>query len=95
MENKNKVSPWTKMKIVFATLLALFVLILIIQNWSAVEMSLVFKKYQVPLAIIIVISLFTGYIWGTISSYRSHRKSQRFMKDELTKLKKIATEAKK
>lgn len=79
MENtqqQEKVSTWKKIKIVFATLLAIFIIILIFQNWNAISISLVFKTINTPLPVIIVIALVTGYIWGTFSSYGKMRRRE-------------------
>lgn len=81
MENtqqpQEKVSLWQKVKIVLATVLAIFILILIIQNWNDISISLVFKTVSTPLPVIIVISLITGYIWGTVSAYQKSRRKNR------------------
>lgn len=78
MENntpQNNVSLWNKIKIAFGTLLVLFVLTLIICNWFDVPLNLVFKTIDVPFAVIVILSLFTGYIWGTIATHRRMSKS--------------------
>lgn len=74
---QERVSLWQKVKIVFATILAIFILILIVQNWNDITISLVFKTVSTPLPVIIVISLITGYIWGTVSAYQKNRRKNR------------------
>ena len=54
---QEKVSLWQKVKIVFATMLAIFILVLIVQNWNDITVSLIFKTVSTPLPVIIVISL--------------------------------------
>lgn len=77
MENtQEKVSFCTKIKIVLVTLLTLFIVLLIVQNWNDVPINLVFKTVSLPLPVIILISLLTGYIWGTIASYRSYKRKE-------------------
>lgn len=80
MENPQQpqegISFWQKAKIVFATILAIFIIILIVLNWNDISIRLVFKTIATPLPVIIVISLFTGYIWGTISAYRSQKRRE-------------------
>ncbi len=71
---QDNVSLWKKIKIIFATLLALFILILIVQNWNDININLVFGAVFVPLPLIIVVSLITGYLWGTFSSYKKTRR---------------------
>lgn len=74
---QEKVSLWQKVKIVFATMLAIFILVLIVQNWNDITVSLIFKTVSTPLPVIIVISLITGYIWGTVSAYQKNRRKNR------------------
>jgi uncharacterized integral membrane protein len=71
------VSLWQKVKIVFATILAIFILILVVQNWNEVSISLVFKTVNTPMPVIIIISLVTGFIWGTVSAYQKNRRKNR------------------
>lgn len=80
--NQVKVSLWSKIKIVFATLLSLFILLIIIKNWYNVDLDLVFKTLSTPLTLIIIISLVTGYIWGTMISYRRYTKNKKVEKRE-------------
>lgn len=74
---QEKVSLWEKIKIVFATMLAIFILVLIILNWNEISIRLVFKTFSIPLPVIIVISLVTGYIWGTVSAYQKNRRKKK------------------
>lgn len=78
--NKAKTSLWSKIKIVFATLLSLFILLVIIKNWYNVDLDLVFKSISTPLTVIILISIVTGYIWGTMISYRRYTRSKKSYK---------------
>lgn len=68
------ISLWKKIKIVAATLLGLFIIALIIQNWNDITINLVFGAVLIPLPLIIVISLLTGYLWGSFSSYKKMNK---------------------
>ncbi len=79
MENnqQEKISLWNKIKIGFATLLIFFIIVLIFQNWITVPLNLILKTFNTPLAVLIVISLVTGYFWGTISAYRKYSKTER------------------
>ncbi|MCO5260967.1 MAG: hypothetical protein M9916_12560 [Crocinitomicaceae bacterium] len=81
MENEkqigHKISFWSKVKIVFATLLTVFIILIIIKNWYSVEVNLVFKAYSFPLTIIIALSIVTGYIWGNLAANRKNRKKEK------------------
>lgn len=68
------ITLWQKVKIVLGTALAIFIIVLIVQNWNSIELNLVFRTFSTPLPILIVICLITGYIWGTFSAYRKSRK---------------------
>lgn len=78
MENvqqpKDNISLWQKIKIVLGTALAIFIIVLIIQNWNTIALNLVFRTVETPLPIVIIICLITGYIWGSFSAYRKNRK---------------------
>lgn len=80
--NKSKIPLWSKIKIIFATLLSLFILLIIIKNWYNVDLDLVFKSISTPLTVIILISVVTGYIWGTMISYRRYTKSKKTYKTD-------------
>ncbi len=68
------ITLWQKVKIVLGTALAIFIIVLIVQNWNTIELNLVFRTFSTPLPVIILICLVTGYIWGTFSAYRKNRK---------------------
>lgn len=70
------ISLGQKVKIVLGTALAIFIIILIVQNWNTIELNLVFRTFSTPLPVIIVICLVTGYIWGTFSAYRKNKKRE-------------------
>ncbi len=80
VQQTSKVSTWQKIKIGFSAILGLFVIILIIQNWNSISLNLVFATYEVALPIVIVLSLVTGYLWGTFSSYRKAQKRNKEIK---------------
>jgi uncharacterized integral membrane protein len=71
---KDNISLWQKVKIVLGTALAIFIIVLIIQNWNAIALNLVFSTVETPLPVVIVICLITGYIWGSFSAYRKNRR---------------------
>lgn len=73
---QDRISLWEKLKIVLATILAILVLVLIVQNWNSIELSLVVRKVNTPLPVLIIISLVTGYIWGTVSAYQKNRRKK-------------------
>lgn len=75
-----KVSAWQKIKIGFSAVLGVFIIVLIFQNWNTISLNLVFATYDVALPIVIVLSLVTGYLWGTFSSYRKNQKRNKEIK---------------
>lgn len=81
MENhentQGKISIGQKLKIIIGTALAIFLIVLIVQNWVTISLSLVFRTFNVPLPLIIIITLVTGYVWGSISSQRKKRNNER------------------
>lgn len=87
MENKPqqlqqtpKITAWQKIKIGFSAILGLFVIVLIFQNWNTISLNLVFTTYDIALPIVIVLSLVTGYLWGTFTSYRKAQKRNKEIK---------------
>ena len=81
-QNNKGTSLWSIIKIISATLLSLFILLVIIKNWYNVDLDLVFKSISTPLTAIILISVVTGYIWGTMISYRRYIKRKKVQKAE-------------
>ncbi|HLU86496.1 MAG TPA: LapA family protein [Taishania sp.] len=80
MENtptkQDKVSFWQTVKIVLGTTMAIFIIVLIFQNWYTISLNLVFKTFDTPLSLIIAISIMTGYLWGSFAAYRSNKRKK-------------------
>lgn len=77
---ESQISVWQKVKIGFSAILGVFVIVLIFQNWNTISLNLVFATYDIALPIVIVLSLVTGYLWGTFSSYRKNKKRNKEIK---------------
>jgi uncharacterized integral membrane protein len=74
---EEKLSVWKKVKIVIATLLALFLVVLIVQNWAPIHINLIISEVNIPLPALLFFALLTGYLWGNFSSYKVIRKRER------------------
>lgn len=97
-----KLSFIEKVKLIFFAVVALLILIFALLNWKVYNLNLVFGKIEVPVTILIVVSMFGGYgyarIYGALKS-RKKDKEISFLKGELAatreKLRKEPLELKK
>lgn len=80
MENsentQGKISLGQRLKIIIGTALAIFLIVMIVQNWMTIPLSLVFRKFDVPLPLIVIITLVTGYVWGSFSASRKNKRNE-------------------
>jgi|GEM_PF-4341939 len=80
MENsentQGKISMGQRLKIIIGTALAIFLIVMIVQNWMTIPLSLVFRKFDVPLPLIVIITLVTGYVWGSFSASRKNKRNE-------------------
>jgi uncharacterized integral membrane protein len=98
----NKLSFIEKVKLIFFGVVGLLILIFALLNWKVYNLNLVFGKIEVPVTILILVSMFGGYayarIYGALKS-RKREKEISYLKGELAatreKLRKEPLELKK
>jgi uncharacterized integral membrane protein len=97
-----KLSFIEKAKLIFFAIVGLLILIFALLNWKVYNLNLVFGKIEVPVTILILVSMFGGYayarIYGALKS-RQKDKEISYLKGELAatreKLRKEPLEMKK
>lgn len=98
----NKLSFGEKAKLIFFGICGLLIFIFALLNWNVYNLNLIFGKVQVPVTILILISMFGGYGYGRVSGWVNTRKQEKeisYLKGELAatreKLRKEPLELKK
>lgn len=97
-----KLSFGEKAKLIFFGVVGLLVLIFALLNWEVYKLDLIFGEVEVPITILIVVSMFGGYAYARIyGSLKSRKKDKEisYLKGELAatreKLRKEPLETKK
>lgn len=62
----NKLSFGEKAKFIFFAICGLLILIFALLNWDKYDLNLIFFKVNLPVTVIILISMFGGYAYGRI-----------------------------
>ena len=80
---KKKLKEIKMFKIIIGAIMGIFVLIFLIQNPEIVELKFLNMSIELPRAIIIILAIATGFIWGWISkSIRNLKKKHRKEKEK-------------
>ena len=66
-----------KVRLVTVSIIGLIVLLFTIFNWQSTELHLVFTKVNIPLTVIILISLVGGYAFAKLTSFGKTRKLEK------------------
>ena len=97
-----KLSFGEKAKLIFFAICGLLILIFALLNWKVYNLNLIFGKVEVPVTILILVSMFGGYAYARIYSWikaRQQDKEISYLKGELAatreKLRKEPVELKK
>jgi len=77
---RSSISFWEKSRIVIVSFLSFLVLLLLFINWHDIELDLVTRNISIPLPLMIIVSFFIGYLWGSIVKHRKQRKKERSSK---------------
>lgn len=98
----NKLSFGEKAKLIFFAICGLLILIFALLNWKVYNLNLIFGKVEVPVTILILVSMFGGYAYARIYSWVKSRQQDKeisYLKGELAatreKLRKEPLESKK
>lgn len=90
-----------KVKLIFFAIVGLLIVIFAFLNWKVFHLNLIFGKVDVPITILIFISMFGGYGYAKVAGFLRTRKQDQeisYLKGELAatreKLRKEPLEAK-
>ncbi|XOV67741.1 MAG: hypothetical protein ACFHU9_00955 [Fluviicola sp.] len=81
-----KLSFGEKAKLIFFAICGLLILIFALLNWKVYNLNLIFGKVEVPVTILILISMFGGYAYARIYGWlksRNQDKEISYLKGEL------------
>lgn len=73
----NELNTNGKIKLIFKVLLAIMALIFAIRNWESTPVILVFFKMNLPLTIIILLSLAIGFALASLFDYRKFKEKNK------------------
>ena len=76
-----------KIKLVVTLILCLLVIIFAFQNWEYGELKLVFVNVQIPITLLISISLFIGYTAALLINYKKLNTKEKEIKELKGKIK--------
>lgn len=66
-----------KVKLIFSAILLIVVVVFAVLNWNSQEIHLLFTKKQIPLSLLIIFSVFAGYIISYLFTYRKTKGFER------------------
>lgn len=66
----------TRTKLIIAGILALFVLIVILQNTAAVETKVLFVTLTMPRAVLLIGTTLVGFLLGVVVAFRLAKRDQ-------------------
>jgi uncharacterized integral membrane protein len=66
-----------KVKFVSYVLLGIFTVLFAVFNWNPIEVSFVFFKWNLPLTIVIILSMIGGFALSKLLNYRAVRKNEK------------------
>lgn len=75
-----------KVKYIFYGTIGLVVLIFALLNWQKINLHLVFGELEIPVTILIFVSMFAGYAYAKLFSFQKSRKKDKeisYLKGEL------------
>lgn len=81
-----KLTLGEKIKLIFYALVGLLILIFALLNWKVFNLNLIFGKVDVPVTILILISMFGGYAYAKVYSWMKSRNQDKeisYLKGEL------------
>ncbi len=81
-----------KAKLIFTFLLCVLVLVFAFQNWEAGQLRLVFYTIEIPITLLILISIFIGYSLGLIYMQKKVMNKEKEIKELKSKLKDFLTD---
>ena len=70
-------TPWNKFKFALSIILGILVVIFAVLNWKSEEVHMIFFKRQMPLTLVIILSVIAGYAIAFIFGYRKLRSKER------------------
>ncbi len=82
----DKLSLGQKIKLIFFAIVGLLIIIFAFLNWKVYSLNLVFGKVEVPVTILVLISMFGGYGYARIYGWMKSRNQDReisYLKGEL------------
>lgn len=82
----DKLTLGQKIKLISFAIIGLLIVIFALLNWKVYELNLIFGKVEVPLTILILISMFGGYAYAKVYGFmksRSQDKEISYLKGEL------------
>lgn len=82
----NKLSFLEKVKLIFFGIVGLLIFIFALLNWKDYSLNLIFDKIDVPVTILILISMFGGYAYARIYGWVKSRQQDKeisYLKGEL------------
>lgn len=86
---------WSKLSFIqkanhlFWAVIGLLILIFALLNWQTIEVNLIFGKIEIPLTILILVSMFGGYGYARIFGFIKARKKDKeisYLKGEVAAL---------
>lgn len=85
----NKLSFVQKANHIFWAVIGLLILIFALLNWQLIELNLIFGKLEIPVTILILVSMFGGYGYAKIFGFIKSRKKDKeisYLKGEVAAL---------
>lgn len=76
-----------RMKLIVTSILCLLVIIFCVQNWEAGELHILNFKVNIPITLLIFISMFIGYTAATLSNVKKSVLKDKEIKELKSKLK--------
>jgi lipopolysaccharide assembly protein A len=90
-----KLSFGKKIKLVLSLILGILLLLFIVQNWIVIPVEFVFLTIQIPVTLLILISLFIGFVFASFLDYKGIKTRDNKIQELEDKLEKLQNECNK
>lgn len=87
-------TPWKKFKLIFSTLIAIFIISFAIINWQETEINFIFFKLKISITLLIIVCLLAGYLSSSLFDYRKYKIKEREILRLKDKIKALESEQK-
>ena len=88
----NSISTGRKIRLILGLILGILLLIFAIQNRKPVFFSVVFTKFEISLTLLIILSMFVGFLIASLFDYKKFKEKDKTIADLKAKIQHFLTD---